>query len=111
LPFFYAKKEVFEWLKEDKKTIDIRKGMPHKGDIAVFQSGPQILRRKVVRTEAGKLPGIVREGNYRLIIPPAKNLSEALTYLRGLFGDYEGVFTAYYLENNNAFTKSVRVVK
>ncbi len=98
MPFFYAKKEVFQWLKENKKTIDIRKGMPHKGSTAVFQSGPQTLRRRVVRTEWGKLLDIVRQDNYQLIIPSAKSLGEAIEYLRGLYCEYDGVFTAYYIE-------------
>jgi hypothetical protein len=106
LPFFYAKKEVFQWLKEDRKTIDIRKGLPHKGDMAVFQSGPRILRRKVVKTESGKLSDIVQQDNYRLIIPSAKSLCEATKYLRGLYGSYDGVFTAYYLEENNTLRKT-----
>jgi ASC-1-like (ASCH) protein len=98
LPFLYARKEVFEWLKTGRKTIDIRKGSPKRGEFAVFQSGPRVLRLRILKREEGRLPGLVNEQNYMRVIPTAKSAAEAVDYLRRLYGDCDGVFAAYHLE-------------
>jgi ASC-1-like (ASCH) protein len=98
LPLLRAKKEVFEWLREAKKTIDIRKGNPQRGEIAVFEAGPHVLRLKIVRKQSGILTDLVRSDNYRQVIPSAGTLEDAFDYLRRLYGDCDGVFTAYYVE-------------
>jgi len=95
LPTFLAKKEVFDWLKQGKKTIDIRKGRPQQGAVAVFISGPYKLALKIVRVESGQLTDLIRVDNYRQVIPTASKLDDSLTYLRGLYGVYDGIFTAY----------------
>jgi hypothetical protein len=97
LPVFRTKKEAFTWLKSSQKTIDIRKGSPFQGQIAVYLSGRNVLRVKIEKTESGGLTEIVRSDNYRQIIPSAAALNEAMTYLRALYGGYDGVFTAYYV--------------
>ena len=97
MPLFFTKKEMFEWLKMGKKTIDIRKGNSHRGEVAVFQSGPNVLRLKIVKKETGRLTEVVRSDNYRLVLPSAMTLGDAVAYLRRLYGGYDGVFTAYYL--------------
>ncbi|XES76651.1 MAG: hypothetical protein ACBZ72_10775 [Candidatus Bathyarchaeia archaeon] len=97
MPLFTAKKEVYHWLKEGKKTIDVRKGNPRSGEVAVFQSGSSYLRFSIVKTETGKLHEVIRADNYLQIIPPAENLQAARNYLRGIYGDYDGLFTAYHL--------------
>jgi ASC-1-like (ASCH) protein len=97
MPFLLAKKEVFLWLKQGKKTIDVRKGNPKPGETAHFQSGPYSLDLRVVRTECGCLGEVVRPDNFRLVIPSAEVLGDAVAYLRRFYGDYDGVFTAYYL--------------
>ena len=93
----FAKKEVFLWLKEGKKTIDIRKGNPKPGDIAIFQSGPFSLSMRILKTETGSLRDVVRADNFRKVIPTASVLKDAIDYLCDLYGDIDGVFTAYYL--------------
>jgi hypothetical protein len=98
LPLFPAKKEVFAWIKDGRKTIDVRKGKAWRGEIAVVQSGARYLRLKIVKKETGKLAEVIRADNYRLIIPTAKSLHSARAYLRGLYQDGDGLFTAYYLE-------------
>jgi hypothetical protein len=97
LPWFLAKKEVFQWLQNGQKTIDLRKGTPKPGDIAVFQSGPKMLRLKVVKTESGLLSEVLRSDNFRAVIPSALVLGDAVGYLKGIYGDLGGVFTAYYI--------------
>ena len=80
-----------------KKTIDIRKGNPFRGESAVYLSGRNVLRMKITKREAGTLEEVVRRDNFRLVIPPAMNLDDALAYLRGLYNGYDGVFSAYYV--------------
>ena len=98
MPLFLAKKEVFEWLKQGLKTIDVRKGNPKPGEIAVFQSGPYTLKLKIVKKESGWLAEILRLDNYKAVIPSAVQLGDALDYFTGIYGVCDGVFTAYYVE-------------
>ncbi len=97
MPLLYARKQVFQWLKEGKKTIDIRKGNPWQGKVATFQCGPYVLRFKIVKAESGRLWEVLREDNFRMVIPSAIVLEDAVGYLRGIYVGYEGVFTAYYV--------------
>jgi hypothetical protein len=98
LPWFLAKKEVFQWLQSGQKTIDLRKGNLKPGDVAVFQSGPKVLRLKVVNAERGLLSEVLRLDNFRAVIPSALVLGDAVGYLKRIYGDLGGVFTAYYVE-------------
>jgi hypothetical protein len=98
LPLFFARKEVFNWLGQGQKTVDIRKGNPIVGEFAVFQSGPQTLKFKIVKRESGKLEDVLRLDNFKTVIPSATNLGDAFGYLRGIYSIYDGVFTAYYVE-------------
>jgi ASC-1-like (ASCH) protein len=98
LPMFLAKKEVFKWLMQGQKTIDVRKGNPRPGEIAVFQSGPNALKLKIVKTESGPLSEILRLDNFKAVIPSAVQLDDAFDYLRAIYGVCNGVFTAYYVE-------------
>ena len=82
---------------QDQKTIDVRKGNPKLGEIAVFQSGSRILRLKIVKTECGLLTDILRLDNFKAVIPSATVLGDALGYLWGIYGIDDGVFTAYYV--------------
>jgi len=97
LPLFFAKKEVFKWLLQGQKTIDIRKGNPKLGEIAVFQSGSSILRLKIVKTECGRLTDILRLDNFKAVIPSALVLRDAVGYLWAIYGVNDEVFTAYYV--------------
>jgi ASC-1-like (ASCH) protein len=99
MPLFFAKKEVFAWIKEGKKTIDVRKGKPELGEVAVIQCGKNHLRLSIIKKESGKLIDVIRTDNFRLIIPSATTVEDALDYLRSLYGTADGVFTAYYLAN------------
>lgn len=99
MPLFPAKKEVFAWIKDGEKTIDVRKGKPAKGEVAVIQCGNNYLRLPIVKTETGQLTEVITADNFKLVIPSATTLAAALGYLRGLYGADDGVFTAYYLAN------------
>ena len=52
---------------------------------------------RIIKRETGRLREVVRSDNYRLVIPSAVALDDALAYLRGLYVGYDGVFTAYYV--------------
>ena len=97
MPLFRTKKEAFDWLTSSKKTIDVRKGTPRRGEVAVYLSGRKVLRMRIVKMETGRLGDVVRPDNYRLVIPSAVVIDDALFYLRELYGGYDGVFTAYYV--------------
>ena len=97
MPLFPVKKEVFEWVKAGSKTIDIRKGGARSGAVAVFQLGAHCLRLQITKKETGNLREIVRPDNFRSIIPTAENVDGAVEYLQRLYGDGDGLFTAYYL--------------
>ena len=101
MPLFLAKKEVFVWLKQGQKTIDVRKGNPKPGEIAVFQSGPHTLKLKIVKKESGWLAEILRFDNYKAVIPSATQLGDAVDYFIRIYGVCDGVFTAYYVEPMN----------
>ena len=97
MPLFRTQKEPFEWLKSGKKPIDVRKGTPKNGEIAVYLSGRNVLRMKILKKQTGKLTEVVRSDNFRLVIPSALVLDDAIIYLRGLYFGYDDVFTAYYV--------------
>jgi hypothetical protein len=80
-----------------KKTIDIRKGSPFRGEFAVYLSGRNVLKMKITKREAGRLEEVVRQDNYRLVIPSALILDDALAYIRGLYHGCDGFFSAYYV--------------
>jgi hypothetical protein len=97
LPLFRTKKEPFEWLSKGQKTIDVRKGDLRHGEFAVYLCGRRVLRLKIIRTETGRLWDIVRFDNFRLVIPSAESVADAVAYLQGLYWGYDGFFTAYYV--------------
>ena len=97
MPLLYTRKEVFQWLKEGKKTIDIRKGNPLKGGMAVFQCGPHVIRLKIIKIESGRLWDILRQDNFPRVIPSAITCEDAVKYVQGIYDGYEGIFTAYYV--------------
>jgi len=102
LPLFWAKKEVFDWIMAGKKTIDVRKGKAFRGKIAVFQYGNQYLRPRILQKQTGRLTEILRQDNYKLIVPSAESVNDAMKYLIEIYKTSEGDFTAYYLEPKKA---------
>jgi ASC-1-like (ASCH) protein len=99
LPLLFARKEVFEWLKQGKKTIDVRKGTGKNGALALFQCGPHILRFIIVKREVGKLDDVVRLDNYLQIIPTAVDVQDAINFFHRLYGACDGFFIAYHVRS------------
>jgi hypothetical protein len=52
---------------------------------------------RIIKRDTGRLGEVVRSDNFRLVIPSAVVIDDALAYLRGLYEGYDGVFTAYYV--------------
>jgi len=92
-----AKKEVLEWLKTGQKTIDIRKGKPHQGEQVLFVSGPHRLEMQIVGRQSGALLDLIREDNFHQVVPSAGSVDAAVEYLRRIYGEVDGVFTAYFV--------------
>jgi len=92
-----AKKEVFEWLKIGRKTIDIRRGKPKQTDKVLFVSGPNRLEMRVVGIQSGRLNELIRQDNFRQIIPSAESMDDAIVYLCRIYGAVDCVFTAYFV--------------
>jgi len=95
VPLFLVKKEVFEWVKTGKKTIELRKGKAKSGDQAVFQCSRNLLRGKIVRRDEGNLQTLLQSLNSKQIIPTANSAEEAKAYIKKLYGTTDGTFTAY----------------
>ena len=91
-------KDAFVWIAIGRKTIEVRKGMAKKGDDAVFRYGRKTLRGKITMREEDSLTEILREDNYKNIIPIAKSLEMAIMYFEGLYGTVEGTFAAYHFD-------------
>ncbi len=91
-------KDAFVWIAIGRKTVEVKKGKAKKGDEAVFRYGRKTLRGKITKREEGILTEILREDNYKNIIPIAKSLEMAIMYFEGLYGTIEGTFTAYHFD-------------
>jgi ASC-1-like (ASCH) protein len=93
-----VKKQVFVWIVTGLRTIEVREGKAKKGDDAVFQCGKKVLRGKITKKEEGSLTDILRQDNYKNIVPIVNSFEEAIIYLKGLYRSDEGTFTAYYFD-------------
>ena len=67
------------------------------GDVAVFQCGRNISRRKIIKREEGNLTDVLRKDNYKNIIPSANTLEKATNYVRKLYETSEGVANFNFL--------------
>ncbi len=96
MPMFRTKKIVHGWIKSGEKTIELRKGRPIDGDNIIFLSGrgEKAIARIIARNE-GTLEEVLNETTYKKIVPTAKNLAEALSFIAEIYPSAEGVFTTY----------------
>ncbi len=102
MPLFPVKKEVFEWIRENKKTVEIREGRSKRGNEAVFRSGRNVARRKIVETREGRLRYLLLYYGFKKVIPTVHTLEETLRFYEGLGHDINGTFTAYVLANEES---------
>ena len=70
--------------KEWQKNIELRRGKAKKGDVAFFQCGRNILRRKIIKRREDNLTDVLRKDNYKNTIPSANTLEEAINYIKKL---------------------------
>ena len=96
MPLFMVKRETFDWIRSGRKRVEVRKRRMEKGDDAVFLCSKWMLKGKIVRKEQGRLCDVVNGSNFRDVVPVAKDLGEALSYIERLYGKSEDEFTAYY---------------
>lgn len=101
MPLFPVKKQVFEWIRENKRTVEIREGKSKKGNEAVFRSGRNVLRRKIVETKEGHLRYLLLHYGFKKVVPTVHTLDETLLFYETLGHDINGIFTAYVLANEN----------
>lgn len=99
MPLFPVKKQVFEWIRENKKTIEIREGKSKKGNEAVFRSGRNMVKRKIVESREGRLRYLLLRYGFKKVVPTAHTLEETLRFYETLGHDINGTFTAYVLAN------------
>ena len=99
MPAFLTKKEVFEWIRTGRKNVELRRGRIQNGDAITFLNGRnESLSCRILRKKEGTLEDILNAMNYKQIIPTAKNLDDAKTFIRRLYPTTEGTFTAYEFE-------------
>jgi ASC-1-like (ASCH) protein len=96
MPIFRTKKIVQEWIKSGEKTIELRKGKPLDGDSIIFLSGRgEKVKARIITKNEGKLEEVVNNDTYKKIVPTARNLEEALAFIKGIYPSAEGAFTTY----------------
>jgi ASC-1-like (ASCH) protein len=91
-----TKREVYEWIENGLKSVDIRRGKPKRGNVAVFICGKgSCIRARILNKIEGDLPSLLEHFGFTNVIPTAKTLQEAMTYIEKLYGTTNGTFTAY----------------
>ena len=99
MPAFRTKKEVHDWIKSGKKTIELRKGKTQNGDSITFLNGRNgKIKGRILRRQEGTLRDVLSEATYKRIVPTARNLGEAMEFIRRIYPSAEGTFTAYEFE-------------
>ena len=101
MPTFLTKKQVYDWVLTGEKTIELRKGKSQNGNRIAFLNGQrQCVKGRILRRREGKLEDVLNVATYRKIIPTAKNLDEAVQFIKQLYQSTEGTFTAYEFQLN-----------
>jgi ASC-1-like (ASCH) protein len=99
LPVFITKKDIYGWIKSRRKTIELRRGKPRKGEKIAFLSGKnEMLKGRIIRKEEGRLEEVLNATNYKKIIPIANSLDEAKSFIKQIYPTTEGTFTTYEFE-------------
>jgi ASC-1-like (ASCH) protein len=92
-----TKKEIYGWIEQGLKSVDIRRGEPKKGNVAVFVCGKtRLIRARILNKMEGELPYLLKHFGFRNVIPKANTLEEAMKYIEELYGTTTGTFTAYH---------------
>ena len=97
MPLFPVKKSIFDWISQDKKTVEIRTGRLRKGTEAVFRSGRNVVKRRIIETREGRLRFLLLHYGFKRAVPTVHTLEEALAFHKTLGHDLDAVYTAYVL--------------
>ncbi len=101
MPTFLTKKEVYDWIRNGEKTIELRSGKPMQGTNITFLNGRrQTVKARILRKREGKLEELLNVATYRKIVPTAGSLDEAIAFVKGIYPMTEGTFTAYEFQLN-----------
>jgi ASC-1-like (ASCH) protein len=77
----------------------LRRGKARKGDYIAFLNGRnESLKAKILRRQEGSIEDLLNDATYRRIIPTARDLDEAVEFVKRLYLSTEGKFTAYEFE-------------
>ena len=98
-PAFLTKKEVYEWIRSRRKTIELRRGTPQNGEKIAFLNGRnESVRGIILRRHEGTLEDVLNAATFKKIIPTANSLDEAKAFIKQIYASTEGTFTTYEFE-------------
>ena len=93
------KKEVYEWIRTRKKTIELRRGTPQNGEKIAFLNGRnESVKGRILRKQEGTLEDVLNPATFKKIIPTANSLNEAKAFIRQIYPQTDGPFTTYEFE-------------
>ncbi len=96
MPTFLTKKEVYDWIRNGEKTIELRSGKPMQGTNITFLNGRrQTVKARILRKQEGKLEELLNIATYSKIVPTAGSLDEAISFVKRIYPMSEGTFTTY----------------
>ena len=86
------KKEVYEWIRTRKKTIELRRGTPQNGEKIAFLNGRnESVKGRILRKQEGTLEDVLNAATFKKIIPTANNLDEAKAFIRQIYPQQTGL--------------------
>ncbi len=98
-PAFLTKKEVYEWIRTRRKTIELRRGKSQNGEKISFLNGRnESVKGRILRRQEGRLEDVLNAATYKKIIPTANNLDEAKAFVKQIYPSLEGTFATYEFE-------------
>jgi len=98
-PTFLTKKEIYEWIRTRRKTIELRRGKSQNGEKIAFLNGrKESVKGKILRKQEGTFEEVLNATTYRKIIPTANSLDEAKAFIKQIYPQTDGTFTTYEFE-------------
>lgn len=81
--------------------MELRRGKAQNGDNIAFLNGRnESVKGRILRKQEGTLEDVLNTATYQKIIPTAKNLNEAMAFVKQIYPSTEGTFTTYEFEIN-----------
>jgi len=99
MPAFRTKKEVHDWIRSGRKTIELRKGKAQNGESITFLNGRNdTVKGRILRKCEGNLRDVLNATTFKRVVPTARNLDEAAGFIKRIYPSLEGTFTTYEFE-------------